>query len=109
MRALLLGIALLVGCNKKSDAEREAERLQDRAAEELKNLKQHLGELEKAADGLTKRLDDVDLQLTKLVDELAKATDDRARAEIENKLEKLRIDREDIERKLDELRERLTK
>lgn len=112
MRAMLLALAATLGvlaaCSK-SDADREKERIQDRAAEELKNLKQHLGELEKAAEGLTKRLDDVDDQLTKLADELVKATDAKARAEIENKLERLKIDREDIERKLDELREQLTK
>jgi hypothetical protein len=43
------------------------------------------------------------------VAELEKATDESARNAIQDKLEKLKIDREDIERKLDELREKLTK
>lgn len=107
MRAVL-ALVFLVACSK-SDAEREAERVRDRAADELENLKQHLGALEKKADELTSRLDEVDDQLTKLVDELAKATDEKARVLIETKLEKLKIDREDIERKLDELREQITK
>lgn len=112
MRVLLALVAVgLVGfaaCGK-SDAEREQDRLRDRAAEQLQNLRDHLADLEKQASALTGRLDAIDEQLTKLTDELAAATDERARAAIEDKLEKLAIDREDIERKLDELREKIAK
>ncbi|GEM_PF-3909873 len=105
---LFLALVVLVACGK-SDAERDADRLRDRAAAEMRALKDELGALEKEADVLTKRIDDVDAQLTKLADELEQATDATARAAIEDKLEKLKIEREDVERKLDELRERITK
>ncbi len=109
MRVIALVVVLALGACSKSDAEREKERIEDRAREELKKLKEHLGALEKQAEVLTTRLDEVDDQLTKLVDELEKATDTPARNAIEDKLEKLKIDREDIERKLDELREQIMK
>ncbi len=105
---ILVALVFLAACGK-SDAERDADRLRDRAAAEMRALKDELGALEKEADVLTKRIDDVDAQLTKLADELEQATDATARAAIEDKLEKLKIEREDVERKLDELRERITK
>lgn len=100
----LLALALFGACGSKSDAQREADELRDRAAEDIKRLKEHLAELEKKAEGLTKRMDDIDKELARLDDELAKAIDDETRAAAVQMLDKLQLERADIERELEDLR-----
>lgn len=106
MRALALLLVLAFACNKP-EAEREKQRIQERAADELRNLKDKLAGLEIEASKLAERVDDVDKQLTKLYDELSMAIDDYARAAIVQKLDALQLEREDIERKLEELRKQV--
>jgi septal ring factor EnvC (AmiA/AmiB activator) len=103
---LAVAFLALLACSK-SDAQREKERIQEQTARELTELKQKLGELEGMADSLGKRLDAVDIELTSLTADLDKATDDKARSAIEARLEKLKIEREDIERKLGEIGEQV--
>jgi len=101
--ATLVLLVLLGAC--KSDGDRDA--VTDRAAREVRELKDKLGALEQEATVLTARIDAVDTKLEKLTAELATATDDKARAAIEAELEKVKLEREDIERALDELRKKL--
>lgn len=106
---LALALVTAVPACGKTDAQRDEERMRDVAAKELEALKQTLATLEMEADELTRRTSEIDDQLLRVADELAQTTEPAVREAIKTKLEKLRIDREDVERKLDELRAKLPK